>query len=196
LFALIPLCCVFSIVATTACTFLEVTIPYGGANIKFATGFTRFFLPAVIANPAECQSFQADGTGYFGEGNTTAFIFAIANCLLSFLGLVGIVCIQFILWIPDTRDKVWLAMRIIMYCSLWCAICTFYIRQTVVCDDYECSLGTAGLMQVFNVLLMIISSALLFITECGEESAFDKCRTETVVVRVPAGTIRTSQTNV
>jgi hypothetical protein len=115
---------------------------------------------------------------------------------LSFLGLVGIVCIQFILWIPDTRDKVWLAMRIIMYCSLWCAICTFYIRQTVVCDDYECSLGTAGLMQVFNVLLMIISSALLFITECGEESAFDKCRTETVVVRVPAGTIRTSQTNV
>jgi hypothetical protein len=196
LFILILLCWVFSIVATSACTFLDVTVPYKGADIQFATGFNRFFLPAVIANPAECQSFEADVTGYFGEGNTTAFIFAIANCVLTSLGVAGIFCIQFILRIPDVRDKIWLAMRIIMYCSLWCAVCTFYIRQTAVCDAHECSLGTAGLTQVFNVLCMIVISALLFITECGEESAFDKCRTKTTVVLVPAGTLRTSQANV
>lgn len=83
-------------------------------------------------------------------------------------------------------------MKIGMYCSLWCAICTFYIRQIDVCDQFGCSLGAAGITQVFNVLSLIVVSILLFVTDCGEESAFDKCRTKTTVVHVPAGTIRPS----
>jgi hypothetical protein len=91
--------------------------------------------------------------------------------------------------VVKTRQLVWLVCKIAMYCSVWCCICTFYVQEMGVCDDFGCSIGPAGVIQVFNVIFLMISSALLFVTDCGDESAFDKCRTKTTVVRVPAGTM-------
>ncbi|CAJ1964520.1 unnamed protein product [Cylindrotheca closterium] len=188
LFALITLCWMASIAATASCNFIKVTVPYVGQQIEFGMGFQKFYVPAAISNPAKCQGFASDGTGYF-TGNHPAFTFAVANCLLTSVGFVGIVCIQFILRVVKTRQLVWLVCKIAMYCSVWCCICTFYVQEMGVCDDFGCSMGPAGIIQVFNVLALMISSALLFVTDCGDESAFDKCRTKTTIVRVPAGTM-------
>jgi len=191
IFVMVTFCWVASVFATASCNFLKVTIQQKDVSVTYGFGFVKFFVPEVISNPAKCQGFASDGLGYF-QGNHPAFTFAMANCILTSFGLVGIICIQFFLKVKRLRPLLWLLIKIAMYCSIWCCICTFYVQETSVCDIYECSLGQAGVMQVFNVLFLMVVSALLFMTDCGDEAAFDKCRTKTVVVRVPAGSMSTS----
>lgn len=188
LFALIIMCWIASVAATASCQFLEVTVPYVNQQVTFGMGFQKYYVPAAISNPAKCQGFASDGTGYF-TGNHAAFTFAIANCVLTSFCFVGIVCIQFALRVVKTRYLLWMVMKIACYCSTWCCVCTFYLQEMGVCDDFGCSMGPAGIIQVFNFLALVICSILIFITDCGEESAFDKCRTKTTIVRVPAGTL-------
>jgi hypothetical protein len=142
---------------------------------EFGMGFASYYTPAAVASPAGCQSFDQDISGGMLQGNTVAFTFAIFNCLLTSLGLAGIVFIQFI--IKNGRKGAWLGIQISMYISFWCCLFSFYLRQVLVCDSYDCSLGGAGVLQVFNVLFLICISLLLLVTDISDETALNKCRT-------------------
>jgi hypothetical protein len=50
---------------------------------------------------------------------------------------------------------------------------TFYIQESETCDYYDCSLGGAGITQVFNVLMLIAISVMLFLTQFGEDNAMN-----------------------
>jgi hypothetical protein len=173
----------FSVGATAACTFM--TVEFAGFNMGLdmsvveAAGFDMGFDMSVGFSGADmtgdgCMSFSEIGTAS-SELSTinTAKTFAIFNCLLTTIGIFAIVLMRFKL--ARGRKRTWLALRIVMYLSLWCCLFTFYIRQILTCDNeiVDCSLGPAGGAQVVNVLLLISICGLLFLTDYGEGPAED-----------------------
>lgn len=86
------------------------------------------------------------------------------------MGMALIILLQFVL--ANTRNVAWMVLRIAMYTSLWCCLFTFYIQELPTCEvvGVTCSLGPAGIAQVFNVLILIAINILLFITGCGEKN--------------------------
>jgi hypothetical protein len=157
LLGLILLSWIFSVAATAACTFLKVEL-FGS---EIGVGFNAY------DDPNEgCTTFGASE-----NRNGPAYTFAVFNCLLTTLGVVGIFLMQFLL--TRGRKRTWLALRIVMYMSMWCCMFTFYIQESETCDYYDCSLGGAGITQVFNVLMLIAISVMLFLTPFGEDNGMN-----------------------
>jgi hypothetical protein len=157
LLGLVLLSWIFSVAATAACTFLKVEL-FGS---EIGVGFNAY------DDPNEgCTTFGASE-----NRNGPAYTFAVFNCLLTTLGVVGIFLMQFLL--TRGRKRTWLALRIVMYMSMWCCMFTFYIQESETCDYYDCSLGGAGITQVFNVLMLIAISVMLFLTQFGEDNAMN-----------------------
>jgi hypothetical protein len=160
LLGLILLSWIFSVAATAACTFLKVEL-FGS---EVGVGFNAY------DDPNEgCTTFDASE-----NRNGPAFTFAVFNCLLTTLGVVGIFLMQFLL--TRGRKRVWRALSITMYVSMWCCMFTFYIQESETCDFYDCSLGGAGIAQVFNVLMLIAISVMIFLTPFGEDNAMKASR--------------------
>lgn len=145
---------IFSVAATAACTFL--TVELFGTEVD--VGFNSFENP-----DGGCTVFDSKESR-----NGPAFTFAVFNCLLTTMGVVGMFLMQLIL--TRGRKRTWTALRIVMYTSMWCCLFTFYIQESESCDIYDCSLGPAGVAQVFNVLFLIAISVMLFLTPFGEDN--------------------------
>eukprot|EP00980_Cylindrotheca_fusiformis_P012219 scaffold2973_cov67-Cylindrotheca_fusiformis.AAC.6 len=154
LVGLISLSWIFSVAATAACTFLTV-VAYGK---EIHIGFNSF-----EDGDGGCTTF-----GSSINRNSPAFTFAVFNCLLTTAGVAGIFLLQFVL--TKGRKRTWTAMRVVMYTSLWCCLFSFYIQEGEVCDAFDCSLGGAGVTQVFNVLFLIVIAFLLFLIPFGEDN--------------------------
>eukprot|EP00980_Cylindrotheca_fusiformis_P014081 scaffold3682_cov70-Cylindrotheca_fusiformis.AAC.3 len=154
LVGLISLSWIFSVAATAACTFLNVDV-YGR---EMHLGFNSF-----AEEDGGCTTF-----GSSINRNSPAFTFAVFNCLLTTAGVAGIFLLQFVL--TKGRKRTWTAMRIVMYTSLWCCLFSFYIQEGAVCDTFDCSLGGAGVTQIFNVLFLIVIAFLLFLIPFGEDN--------------------------
>mmetsp|Transcript_32214 Transcript_32214/g.78292 ORF Transcript_32214/g.78292 Transcript_32214/m.78292 type:complete len:304 (+) Transcript_32214:389-1300(+) len=151
---LISLSWIFSVAATSACTFMKINMPTQTAWV----GLNAY------ENPVDgCTRFVS-----IDNRNNPAFTFAVFNCLLTSLGLVGMVLMQFV--VTAGRQQLWLCLRIFMYISLWCCMFTFYIQETVTCDVYECSLAGAGIAQAFNVIWLVVACALMFVTPHGDDT--------------------------
>lgn len=151
---LISLSWIFSVAATSACTFMKIDIRGQEAWV----GLNAYEHPQ-----DGCTRFTS-----IDNRNNPAFTFAVFNCLLTSLGLVGMMLMQFILTVQ--RQNVWLWLRIFMYISLWCCMLTFYIQESGTCDVYDCSLGGAGVAQAFNVIWLIVACFLLFVTPSGDDT--------------------------
>eukprot|EP00980_Cylindrotheca_fusiformis_P026418 scaffold16125_cov52-Cylindrotheca_fusiformis.AAC.2 len=156
LVGLISLSWIFSVAATASCSFLNIDVPFVG---EMHFGFNS------VEEDGEggCTSFDSTR-----ERNGAAYTFAVFNCLLTTAGVVGILLLQFFV-LAKGRKRTWMALRIGMYISLWCCLFSFYIRQAPICDVLDCSLGGAGVTQVFNVLFLIVIVVLLFLIPVGED---------------------------
>jgi hypothetical protein len=155
----IPVSWSLSVAATTACTFFKAEVD-DGYHVHF--GFLAYKDPDEGCTFIDDAEFRSD----------LAFGFAVFNCLLTTLGVVGIFLMQFIL--TRGRKRTWTALRISIYVSLWCCMFTFYIKQeSEVCDYFDCSLRGSGIAQVFNVLFLIAISGMLFLTPFGEDNAMN-----------------------
>ena len=139
---------------TSACTFMKINIR---GQIAWV-GMNAYDHPLF-----GCTRFTSST-----NRNNPAFTFAVFNCLLTSLGLVGMVLMQFVL--TSARQTMWLWLRIFMYISLWCCMFTFYIQESGTCDVYDCSLGGAGIAQAFNVIWLIVACFLMFATPCGDDT--------------------------
>lgn len=148
LLGLAPLSWIFSVSVTAAPTFAKAKVSaadYGGPDIVVSQNF-----------------------GLIENG--TAHAFGAFNCFLTTLGIVGILLMHFQFKIKGWQFDSSLALQIIMYISLWCALFTFYVQETPVPCGYDfvdCGLGPAGGAQVFNVLMLIGINVLLFLTSSG-----------------------------
>eukprot|EP00980_Cylindrotheca_fusiformis_P012215 scaffold2973_cov67-Cylindrotheca_fusiformis.AAC.2 len=153
LVGLISVSWIFSVAATASCTFLTVQ-----AHLveDLHVGFNSY-------EDGGCITFNR-----LISSNSAAFTFAVFNCLLTTAGVAGIFLMQFVL--TKGRKRTWMALRIVMYASMWCCLFSFYIIQGKLCDMYDCSLGTAGVTQVFNVLFLIVIAVLLFLIPFGEDN--------------------------
>ena len=122
-------------------------------------------------------------TGDIGDDRVrTAYAFAVINILLTTTALIG--CLVVVLnQIKEAAkaNKIWMIMGFLMLASTWCCLFTFYIQQTTGCDsvdgffNVECSLGGAGVAQVFNSMFLIGICVLFFVLPApaidGESSA-------------------------
>lgn len=170
--ALIAVSLIFSIACTAACSFvdteLSVDTPFGGE----ITGEGSFGF----------------GCGYSGSDKRvdTAYAFAIINNLLTSAVLVGTALVQLnalkvvnVNFLKDATftNKVWKIMSFFILASTWCSIFTFYIQQVSICvediEGFSCSLGGAGIAQVFNSILMIGICFLFFIVPSPAASEND-----------------------
>ena len=128
-------------------------VSFAGTFAKFKVGLFGFSV--------------SDDYGLF-NGNGTGKAFAVFNILLTIFGVVGVMLMQF--YLKVNRAEWWLAIRVTMYLSLWCALFTFYTLQV---PGAKTSLGAAGGAQVFNVLLLIGINVLLFLTSDGTKTDDD-----------------------
>jgi len=151
---LISLSWIFSVATTSACTFMKISIRGQEAWV----GLNAFEHPQ-----DGCTRFTS-----IENRNNPAFTFAVFNCLLTSLALVGMVLMQFVL--TAGRQNTWLWLRILLYISLWCCMFTFYIQESGTCDVYDCSLGGAGVAQAFNVIWLIVACFLVFVTPSGDDT--------------------------
>ncbi|CAJ1964518.1 unnamed protein product [Cylindrotheca closterium] len=151
---LISLSWIFSVAATSACTFLNINIRGQDAWV----GLNAYEHPV-----DGCTRFTS-----VQNRNNPAFTFAVFNCVLTSIGIIGMVLMQFVLTVG--RQPMWLWLRIFMYISLWCCMFTFYIQETDTCDVYECSLGGAGIAQAFNVIWLVVACVLMFVTPHGDDT--------------------------
>mmetsp|Transcript_30474 Transcript_30474/g.73104 ORF Transcript_30474/g.73104 Transcript_30474/m.73104 type:complete len:283 (-) Transcript_30474:328-1176(-) len=184
LFGLIVLSWMFSIACTVTCTFVKVTqtatVDLGVDSIYNTVYSTEYFLGMRgIEVSGECN------TGDLGEDRiNTAYAFGVINNLLTTAALIGVpLVILNVIKGGEKANKVWKIMGFLMLASTWCCLFTFYIQQTVHCDGIsymgvECSLGGAGVAQVFNSMFLIGICVLFFILplpvpEDGENSNED-----------------------
>jgi len=176
LLGLIFLSWIFSVACTSACTFVKVkqtaTINLGlGSN--FNTQHTdSYYLGLRGAEYAgDCT------TGDIGEDRVrTAYAFGVINNLLTTAALIGVPLVLFnVIKDGAKANLVWKIMGFLMLASTWCCLFTFYMQQTGACDglngfvDIECSLGGAGVAQVFNSMFLIAICVLFFILPAPKE---------------------------
>mmetsp|Transcript_14613 Transcript_14613/g.35271 ORF Transcript_14613/g.35271 Transcript_14613/m.35271 type:complete len:267 (-) Transcript_14613:99-899(-) len=168
---------------------------YSTAPPQRETYETFFGLRGVEMDGGSCER---GGTG--DDRFEAAFAFAVLNCLLTSIGLIVLLLIQFqVFQATNLVDSVWNALRWTLYTSLWCCLFTFYVQESAACQVAEdaafagsagisglsaddlmalsqlssgydwqvetsCSLGGAGIVQVFNVLLLIGICILMMLT--------------------------------
>ncbi|CAJ1964516.1 unnamed protein product [Cylindrotheca closterium] len=170
LLGLILLSWIFSIACTTACTFIEVeqnTKVFLGMGSQYNTNYSgKFYLGLRGAEyGGECT------TGDMGEDRIrTAYAFGVINNLLTTAALIGVPLVLFnVIKNAEMATKIWKIMGFLMLASTWCCLFTFYVQQTGACDgindfvEIECSLGGAGIAQVFNSIFLIGICLLFFI---------------------------------
>jgi hypothetical protein len=160
LLGLICLSWIFSVAAAAACTFISISAD----GLDLGIGFKCIDLGPLedVISEAELAVYQSYGP--------TSYTFAVFNCLFTTSGVVMVILM--ITALNRGRKRTWLALRLFMYFSMWCAIFTFYFRQEIpLCelDGISCGLGGAGVAQVFNVLILIAICVLLMLTEYSEE---------------------------
>lgn len=169
---MIPLSWILSLVVVDSCKFLM----YEYEEFEFGFGFKQFYLDKDLAllngQKAGCGSFKLDdGLGFSHRSTSVAYSFMVWNILLTTTSIIFVVLLQ--CFLKKGRESIWLALKIAMYLSLWCALFTFYLQESSICDIYNCSLGRGGATQVFNVLVLIAISVVLFLISSGNEPAFD-----------------------
>jgi len=111
---LISLSWLFSVATTAACTFLKI-------NMK---GTDTWVGMNAYEHPTDgCTRFSS-----LDARNNPAFTFAVFNCVLSFVGVFGMMLMQFVLTIG--RKRTWLALRILctFHCGAVCPLFTFKKR--------------------------------------------------------------------
>jgi len=164
LLGLLFLSWIFSIACTAACTFLKVeqNIALGAFGIYGGSATVYYGLHG------------AEFAGNCVSGNTgddrinTAYAFAILNNLLTSAVLIGCPLVIFnVIKDANTANKVWKIMGFLMLASTWCCLFTFYMQQTTFCTGsgnlIDCSLGGAGVAQVFNTIFLIGICVLFFV---------------------------------
>jgi hypothetical protein len=163
---LILLSWIFSIACTTACTFVKITqtsnglFGYDPDQYEFSFGLRR------VEIAGECYSTVDTIEAHI----LTAFAFGVLNCLLTSAALIGVALVLFNVFKDVEKAKnVWKIMGFLMLASTWCCLFTFYIQQAVSCTGLaiyvgvECSLGDAGIAQVFNSIFLIGICVLFFV---------------------------------
>ena len=185
LLGLILLSWIFSIACTVACTFVKIkqtaSVFLGEGSIYNTVHSNEYFLGLRGAEyGGQCS------TGDIGEDRVrTAYAFGVINNLLTTAALIGVPLVLFnVIKDGEKAQKVWKIMGFLMLASTWCCVFTFYIQQTGACDgingfvDLECSLGGAGIAQVFNSIFLIGICVLFFVLPLpaveGAESNNDK----------------------
>lgn len=163
---------IFSIACTVACTFVKITqtttafAGYGSAYSNTpAQSYASYeyffgFQGADLGN-GECTTADIED-----DRIRTAFAFAVINNILTTASLIGAPLVMFnVTKDADAANKAWKIIGFLLLASTWCCLFTFYIHQTRICDaiDIECSLGGAGIAQVFNSMLLILICALFFV---------------------------------
>ncbi|KAL3937594.1 MAG: hypothetical protein SGBAC_007334 [Bacillariaceae sp.] len=170
LLGLIALSWIFSVACTVACTFVKIT--------QTATVFVGFGSPY---NSVQSDAYYLGlrGAQYGGVCTSgdieedrvrTAYAFAVINNLLTTAALIGIPLVMFnVIKDSEKASKVWKIMGYLLLASTWCCLFTFYVQQTTLCDansdviEFECSLGGAGVAQVFNSMFLIGICVLFFV---------------------------------
>lgn len=154
LLGLIVLSWSFSIACIRACTFVNVKT----INSEYYLGLRGF------------QIYEECTTSDIAEDRVrTAYAFGVINNLLTTAALIGVLLAMFnVIKDSEKANKVWEIVGYLLLASTWCCLFTFYVQQTTICDggDYfeaECSLGGAGVAQVFNSMFLIGICVLFFI---------------------------------
>lgn len=109
----------------------------------------------------------------------TAMAFAVINNLLTTAALIGVPLVLFNIKGVNNAKNVWRTMGFLMLASTWCCLFTFYAQEISICAidaagylNIDCSLGSAGVAQVFNVIILMVICALFFILPSpGSEDA-------------------------
>jgi len=153
---------IFSIASTAACTFVKAEQNISSLYGVSATATTYFGLHGAEIR-GTCHSFDTAE-----DRINTAYAFAILNNLLTSAVLIGCPLVIFnVIKDVNTANKVWKIMGFLMLASTWFCLFTFYIQETTLCtgngDLVDCSLGGAGVLQVFNSIFLIGICVLFFV---------------------------------
>jgi len=162
LLGLVLLSWIFSIACTVACTFVKIKYSSGSiAGYGYSEAYFLGFHGAEIQGQCARGDIEDDRV-------QTAYAFAILNTLLTSTVLIGCPLVIFnVIKDVNTANKVWKIMGFLMLASTWFCLFTFYIQETTLCtgngDLVDCSLGGAGVLQVFNSIFLIGICVLFFV---------------------------------
>eukprot|EP00980_Cylindrotheca_fusiformis_P010006 scaffold2214_cov139-Cylindrotheca_fusiformis.AAC.3 len=198
IFGLMIVSWIFSVAVTASCTFLKyedkVSLNnyggddyYSGGDDYYSGGY--YYSGGGPSNPAYYRGFNSDedptngecvpfdwSEGLMLEGALDArmlpaFIFAIVNCLATTICVIYLALMQFVFVSTERREKTWSRTRYTTVMTLFFCLFTFFLQGSLICKHYACSLGPAGVAQVFNVLFLIAIVGLLYVTPFGEAKA-------------------------
>jgi len=156
---------IFSVSCTATSTFVKITVTSSSSFAGFGASSTSeawFGLP-----------------DHGGDSRVeTAYAFGVINTLLTTIAMIA--CLLVVLPVNAIKDvnmanKIWSIMGWVMLVSTWCCLFTFYIQESVSCTSkgqafggislsLSCSLGGAGVAQVFNTMFLIGICVLFFVT--------------------------------
>lgn len=116
-------------------------------------------------------------------GLKTARCFAVMTCLL--LSVAVLADLGLVRFLNRRRQTTWIFVRLLVYTSIWTQLLVFFVFAWGRCDvfvpfqfeilHYDCKLGDAGLVAVFNIFLLIILTALAFATRSGPAAIIRSC---------------------
>ncbi len=109
------------------------------------------------------ESFRSD---YFDAGIELARIEAVAGSV--FLGISFVLeCLLQMRLLGDSRCT-WNLARCATYLAFYCTCFTFFILGWDFCKDRECSLGSAGVVNVFGVVVLVPAIIVGFFVNSSE----------------------------
>lgn len=155
------MCWIFTVAATGSCQFLAVEFKTGKQ-----VGFGFFNYEEDIGGCSRIEDKDS-----LDAGLKAARTFAVFACLLMSAALVLALAVH--LMLNKARDRLWLCLRIAIYCSFWCSLLTFLAFGTGMCDyEYvECKVGAVGILTIINILLLVGLNVLFIFVEAAPEPA-------------------------
>lgn len=84
-------------------------------------------------------------------------------------------------YLESKRELVWNILRGVMAASLLCALLSFIAIDTSGCNNneyFDCTIGAAGVAQIFNVFWLIGILVVLFILPSGDSKSYNPSQTE------------------
>lgn len=123
---------------------------------------------AYQSGDGRCQFYSQNDDGAIRTG----FAYGILNCVLSSVGMVLAILLQFVFHRRQQSSQAiwWNALRTTMYISLWCCLFTFYIHDAEICHSAHCSSGPAGMAQICNSILLVAISILMYVVPFAKYS--------------------------
>jgi len=134
-----------------SCQFALAGLMNDDRDDRFAFGFFNF-----ENNNEVCERFDQDVDQ---PGMKAGRLFAVVQSLVMSGVLVATILLFLVLSVK--REAIYRAIQIALYFCLWCQFFAFFILEVAPCKakfdgvELNCKLGAAGIVAVFNVLLLI-----------------------------------------